>query len=137
MQFKGRHLTAFGGGKHALTRHRSFFPNANSELTLLLPAHPTENRRFSRPPGLVELLITPWAAVTPEKGCPTRASIQNVELNVRFFPFRDVKRGLPSSGRQALRVWRASSPRPNPFDMPRLPNISKYCVCAAPQHLGH
>lgn len=23
-----------------------FFPNANSELTLLLPAHPTENPRF-------------------------------------------------------------------------------------------
>jgi hypothetical protein len=84
--------------------------------------------------GLVELLITPWAAVTPEKGCPTPASIQNVELNVRFFPFRDAKRGSPSSGRQALRVWRASSPRPNAFDMP---NISKYCVCAAPQHLSH
>jgi hypothetical protein len=30
--------------------------------------------------------------VKPEKGCPTRVSIQNVELNVRFFPFREVKR---------------------------------------------
>jgi hypothetical protein len=54
---------------------------------------PIQPRIVASSTGPVALLITLSAAVKPEKGCPTRVSIQNVELNVRFFPFREVKRG--------------------------------------------
>jgi hypothetical protein len=84
----------FGGGKDALTRHGSFSPNAASELPLLLPAPPTENRRFihrHRSHRVTDNSLT--FRETQKRLSDTGFDFQNVELNVRFFPFREMNRG--------------------------------------------
>jgi hypothetical protein len=63
-------------------------PRASPAQRLTGNAATAETRaEDERDDGLVELMISPSGAVTPEKGCPRRASIHNVELNVRFFLF--------------------------------------------------
>ena len=92
-----------------------FFPNANSELTLLLPAHPTENPRFIQRPRSPRVTDNSRNWRDTGQGCPTRGSIQNVELNVRFFPFREVKRSRSicfSRLLSNLNAQRSTSPGP-------------------------
>jgi hypothetical protein len=71
-----------------MTKHGTFFPSANLELTLLLP--PIQPRILDSIYRHRSRRVTDNSLrcrENPKKAAPTWASIQNLELNVRFFRF--------------------------------------------------